>query len=47
MAKMSTKKTIHLLLQYINKYWYYVVTVLFLAIVSSETIFSFLLTTTS
>lgn len=34
MAKMSTKKTIHLLLQYINKYWYYVVTVLFLAIVS-------------
>lgn len=34
MAKMSTKKTIHLLLQYIKKYWYYVALVLFLAIVS-------------
>ena len=34
MAKMSTKKTIHLLLQYIKKYWYYVSLVLFLAIVS-------------
>ena len=34
MAKMSTKKTIHLLLQYIKKYWYYVALVLFLAMVS-------------
>jgi len=33
-SKLSTKKTIHLMLQYIKKYWHYVVLVLFLALVS-------------